>query len=145
MRARTVARIAPVALCVALAGCGPSKGTVSGKVTHKGKPVVWGSVTLIASDGVQYAGQITPEGTYTVPHVPGGAVKIAVASPNPDGTSRGGPAAARGGSGDRSGEEARQMPPPGAWFALPEKYGDPAQSGLTGTVSGDTTIDLDLP
>lgn len=120
-------------------GCGPSKGTVSGKVTHKGKPVVWGSVSLIASDGVQYVGQITPEGTYTIPNVPSGSVKICVSSPNPDVSARG-PGAAGDGGGDPT-----PKPKAGAWFALPEQYNDPQKSGLTGTVRGDTTIDVDLP
>jgi hypothetical protein len=140
---RTASLVALGLLVLGSGGC-KSKGTVSGKVAHKGKPVIWGTVTIIGSDKIQYAGQITPEGTYTVPDVPGGPVKIAVSSPNPDGTSRGGPAAQRG--GDLAGAEP---PPPviksGGWFPIPDKYSNPETSGLTGTVNADTVINLDLP
>jgi hypothetical protein len=138
-------RVLAVGLFVVACGCS-SKGTVSGKVNYRGKPVVWGTVTVIASDNVQYAAQITPEGTYSIPNVPTGPAKFAVSSPNPDGTARGGPAAANGGAGDRGspGEGGPPNPPPGAWFALPEKYSDPLQSGLTGTVGASSTVNLDL-
>jgi hypothetical protein len=148
MNRRSVLRVVLLgALCLVLAGgCGSRGGTVRGKVTRKGKPVVWGTVTLIGSDGVQYAGQLTPEGTYSIPGVPGGPVKIAVSSPNPDGSSRGGPAAANAGTGDGPAPEAlANRPPAGAWIRLPEKYSDPQKSGLTGTVNSDTVIDIDLP
>ncbi len=146
MTRRFVLHLLPLAaLCLLSAGCGPPKGTVSGKVTHKNKPVVWGTVTIIASDNVQYAAQITPEGTYSIPNVPGGPVKISLTSPNPDGNVRGGPAATAGGAGDGGGGNTAPAIKPGAWFAIPEKYSDPQKSGLTGTVRGDTTIDVDLP
>jgi hypothetical protein len=136
------------ALCVFLfisAGCSPSKGTVSGLVKRQGKPIVWGNVTLIASDNAAYSGPITSQGTYSIPNVPGGPVKLCVTSTNPDGAARGGPAAERSAASDRAAAGAnRSLPPAGAWIAIPDKYTDPQQSGLTGTVKGDTTIDLDL-
>jgi hypothetical protein len=148
MNRRPVLRIAPLgALCflLAVSGCGSRGGTVSGKVTHKGKPVVWGTVSVYASDGVQYPGMITAEGTYSIPNVPSGPVKLTVSSPNPDGTDRGGPAAANAGTGDSPGREAGvTRPPAGTWTAIPERYSDPNQSGLVGTVSSDTVINLDL-
>jgi hypothetical protein len=128
---------------LAVSGCGSSKGTVSGKVVCGGKAVVWGSVTLIASDNMTYAAQITPEGTYSVPNVPGGPVKICVTSPNPDTVARGGPAP-RGTASDRADAAPVAKPPDGSWVELPEKYSDPEKSGLTGTVNGNTTIDLNL-
>ena|SRR5262245_912624 len=140
-------RLRMLAVSILLVACGcSSKGTVSGKVTYRGKPVVWGTVSVIASDNVQYAAQITPEGTYSIPNVPTGPARFAVSSPNPDGTARGGPAAANGGAGDRGspGEGGPPNPPPGAWVALPEKYNDPLQSGLTGTIGASSTVDLVL-
>ena len=138
-------RVAVLGLLLIACGCS-SRGTVSGKVTFRGKPVVWGTVSVIASDNVQYAAQITSEGTYSIPNVPTGPAKFAVSSPNPDGTARGGPAAANDGAGDRgsAGEGGPPNPPPGAWFALPEKYNDPLKSGLTGTVGAQSTVDLIL-
>lgn len=125
-------------------GC-QSRGTVTGKVTHKGKPVIWGTVTLIASDNMAYPGQITMDGNYTVANVPDGPVKIGVSSPNPDGTNRGGPAANQGGAGDRGGADPTPAIKAGKWFPLPEAYSDPLKSGLTGTVKGNTVINVELP
>jgi hypothetical protein len=152
MNRRPVLRLVPLCAAglLALAGCGGDKGTLSGKVTYQGKPVVLGYVSVIASDNVQYAGPINSDGSYSIPNVPGGPVKIAVSSPNP-GAKPGSPAAAgegrkvKGGTGDLPGEEAG---PPGAapagWVALPEKYADPQTSGLANSVRGDTVINLDL-
>jgi hypothetical protein len=72
MTSRILPRLVSIAvLCCLLTsiGCG-SRGTLSGKVTYKNKPVVWGSVSVIASDNIQYASQITPEGTYSIAKVP---------------------------------------------------------------------------
>jgi hypothetical protein len=129
---------------ISACGCGTSKGTVSGKVMRQGKPVVWGNVTLIASDNAAYAAPITPEGTYSIPNVPEGPVKLCVTSTNPDGAARGGPAAARAEIADRASSGPSRLPSAGAWIAIPEKYSDPEQSGLIGTVKKDTTIDLNL-
>jgi hypothetical protein len=138
------ASMVAVAMLFLASGCS-SKTTVSGKVTYKGKPVVWGTVSIIAKDNIQYAAQINPDGTYTIPNVPTGPAKFAVSSPNPDGTARGGPAAANGGAGDRGsgGEGGPPNPPAGTWFPLPEKYTDPLKSGLAGTI-GSGPFDLNL-
>src|SRR5205823_14560750 len=97
---RPVLRLAPLiaAGLLAVCGCSPGKGTVSGKVTYKGKPVVWGTVSAVASDNVQYAAPITPQGTYSIPKRPGRPVRLTVSSPNP-GVKPGSPLA-RGGAGD---------------------------------------------
>ena len=77
---RPVLRLAPLiaAGLLAVCGCSPGKGTVSGKVTYKGKPVVWGTVSAVASDNVQYAAPITPQGTYSIPNVPYGSLTVTV-------------------------------------------------------------------
>jgi hypothetical protein len=158
MMNRHAARAAAAVLLgflLAVGGCGPSTGTVTGKVTHKGKPVVWGTITMIASDNIPYSGSLNPDGTYSIVGVRGGPVKIGVMSPNPDGATRGStPVGGRpgaGAAGDLGGKAAAPaqpavaLPAPGAWFALPDKYADPLQSGLTGTVQGDTVLNVDLP
>jgi hypothetical protein len=103
-----------------------------------------GTVSAIASDNIQYTASITPEGTYTIPNVPHGPVKLGVSSPNPDARARGGPAA-QASLEDADRAAAAGAPPPGrAWVEVPEKYGDPLSSGLTGTVRSAMTIDLTL-
>src|SRR5687768_6141681 len=89
---------ASAVLFVMIAGCGPARGTLSGKVTHKDKSVVWGSVSAIGSDGIQYDGKITPEGTYAIGGVTGGPIKLCVTSPNPAANRPGG---SRSAVGDR--------------------------------------------
>src|SRR5262249_15041092 len=69
-------------LALILAGCGASTGTVTGKVTLKGgKPVTGGTVTFIGTDQKVVTSPIDAEGTYTIPKVPVGEVKIGVAPP----------------------------------------------------------------
>ena len=68
------------------AGCAPSTTTASGKVSYQGKPVVWGSVTLVAADGTVHQAGIEPDGSYKVPNVPvgtsqGGGRVLAAAGP----------------------------------------------------------------
>src|SRR5262245_13565118 len=149
MNRRSVFRLVPACACalglLALAGCGSGKGTVSGTVAYNGKKLTSGTVSVIASDGIQYAAQITTDGKYSIPNVPSGPVKITVSSPNPDDAIRGGPAAARGkgaaAQGDLGGGDQPLPPrdpiPPGSWMAIPEKYSDLEKSGLTGNVRGD--------
>jgi hypothetical protein len=75
-----------VVLSLALAGCGDSVkvGTLSGKVTYKGKPLEFGSVTLQPVGGGPLArGTIQSDGTYTVttdgkPGAPLGMNKVRV-------------------------------------------------------------------
>lgn len=124
-------------------GCGPSRGSVSGKVTYKGNPVVWGTVTVVASDNMSYAGQITSDGTYSIPNVPHGPVKFCVTSPNPAAKKLTAPPK-HGGADLPDPDPAQALPPAGAWVLIPEKYADFQQSGLIGTVDSDTVIDLPL-
>ena len=125
-------RLALVGL-LAVAGCGPGTATVAGKVSYQGKPVVWGSVTLQAADGSMHQVGLNPDGTYRLDGVPVGPAKAGVSSPDPKPSPR---AVAAGGP-------AGPQPPAGAWFPLPERFADPAKSGLTVPVGGGPA-DLDL-
>jgi hypothetical protein len=55
-------------------------GTVRGTVTFKGQPLPSGKVSILSECGVVCSGDIGPDGGYTVYRVPGGPVKIAVAT-----------------------------------------------------------------
>lgn len=153
-----------------LSGCSGST-SVSGKVTYDGKPVVWGSVSLVDASGAYHQGSIGLDGTYKIDNVPVGPVKIGVTSPKPaeeqaggkggKGAGGGGGKGAGGGKGGGAlGEDPREKflreqggtpaapppaPPSGAWFALPEKYRDPMTSGLNGTVTAGQPLNIDLP
>ena len=135
--------LAGLGLCLvtAGAGCGPGKGDMSGTVTFKGKPVTSGTVDFLGSDGIHHYAAIEGDGTYSIKGVPGGAAKVGVYSPDPSDTA----ALSRGGSGKPS--RAAQNPGSRAgWFSIPDKYGDPAASGLTFTIKrGPNTYNIDLP
>jgi hypothetical protein len=119
-----------LALLALAPGCGPRTATAAGKVTFQGKPVVWGSVTLRASDGSIHQIGLNPDGTYRLEGVPVGPAKVGVSSPDPKPSAR----AARI---DDERVRPAPAPPPGAWFALPPKYADPATSGVTVQVGAD--------
>jgi hypothetical protein len=143
MRLQAVA--APILCVLAMAaadGCAPARGTVTGKVTYKEKIISWGTVSLFASDNMQYSGEITADGTYAIANVPSGAVKICVVSPKPDDGKR---SAATGNerAGIRRDLKVARVPPAN-WVSIPERYGDLQTTTLSGTVRSDTTIHLEL-
>lgn len=132
------------ALTLTFSGCGAGTGDVSGKVTHKHKALVFGTVMIVGSDGLPRYGEITEEGTYWVAGVPCGQVHIAVNSPDPTT-----PLFSKDeskGPRTRPPEEAKRLAAlKSKWFALPDKYGDPNTSALTLAVHrGLNTQDIDL-
>jgi hypothetical protein len=163
-----VTAVAVTCLGMVLAsGCagGGSAGRVTGKVTAGGKPLVWGTVTLVDAKGQYRQGVIDLNGQYGIDNVPAGPVKIGVVSENPDpgGTAGGGkgggagagagaaagrggksvdPREARGFRPDTSGAPAK--PPPGAWFPIDAKFSDPMTSGLTGEVKAGKESELNI-
>ncbi|HYH64640.1 MAG TPA: hypothetical protein VD866_08100 [Urbifossiella sp.] len=150
----TAGRAAPLALVLALAtGCGGGTGSVSGTVTYKpnGKTLTSGSVMVLPSKGEAKYGAIGPDGTYQVNDVPAGPCKVTVSSPDPtEVTSRGPPGgeAATGRPnipGREPAAKAAKAAPPTGWFAIPDKYGDPNNSGLSVEVKkGVTTYNIEL-
>lgn len=134
-------------LC-AVAGCGASKADVTGTAAYRGKPLVWGTVTVIASDHMPYYGAIHADGTFTIKNVPLGSARVGVGSIDPYYEPK----------FDKPEEKARYeelrarvnvqllpKPPKGAWFRIPAKYNDPLKSGLTAdVVAPTTTLNLTL-
>jgi hypothetical protein len=141
--------IKPAVLLAALAltGCGEGTTDVSGKVTYKGKPVAFGSVVVIDSAGAPKSGSIQPDGTFRVDGVRRGAVKLAVSSPPPPGSEPARrPAGGRDGDDDKVPVNVPPAPPEviKSWFAIPDKYGDPAKSELTAEVKSGEPLNIDL-
>jgi len=147
-------RAAPAAFAlglVLLAGCGGGTGSVSGTVTYKPKgKVASGTVMILAADGKPRYGEIGADGSYSVADVPAGKCKVTVSSPDTSGqVNRGaegppGRPTIQGGREPAGGKGAKAAPPSG-WFAIPEKYGDAANSGLSVDVQrGTTTHNIEL-
>jgi hypothetical protein len=115
------------------AGCG-ANASVSGRVTHKGKPLPAGTVTFLTADNKIFTSQITSDGTFTVPQLTAGTVKIGVQTPPPQ------PA------DDSQAPRPSDAPTPPPPVILPAKYADPNASGLTLTVTGGSqTHNIELP
>jgi len=125
-------------LTLTVTGCG-RRGDVSGKVTYKGKPLVFGTVQFEGSDHMVKQGNINNDGTYSVRGVTTGEAKVAVSSANPN-------------SSDfqvRMPESLRKKIPPRpevkGWFPIPQEYQDLSKPKLSYTVnSGQNTFDIDL-
>jgi hypothetical protein len=117
-------------LLVLAAGCGPSSGTISGKVTYKGKQLPCGTVTFLGPGERMASGLIATDGTYLIPKVPVGPVTVTVVThpPIPVGLS-----------------PIPMAPPPGSYVAIPARYKSPERSGLNYTVTrGSQTYDIHL-
>ncbi|HEY1186184.1 MAG TPA: hypothetical protein VGE74_00945 [Gemmata sp.] len=138
------------AALVTATGCGPARTDVTGTVTYKGRPVVYGTVSVIGPDQVTYYGTIQENGTFSVQGVPVGPVKLGVFSPDPyfeppiSAAEKARIAEARRASGATP-PPLPLKPPKGKWFRLPGKYADPLASGLTAEAApGGAGIELRL-
>jgi hypothetical protein len=67
------------------AGCGPGRGTLTGKISLDDAPLKVGTIAVYSEDGQRSAmGTVTnDDGTYLVKNAPAGPVKIAVVVPSP--------------------------------------------------------------
>lgn len=128
-RVSLLSRLLPGSFALLLVvGCGGT-GTISGTVSFKpiNKKLASGSVMVLASDNLPRYGAIGKDGRYKVDGVPSGTVKVTVTCPDPRGFEVGAGKPSAGPSSSSANEESIDK----NWFAIPEKYGDPARSGLT--------------
>lgn len=119
-------------VALVVAGCQGS-GDLSGKVSYQNKPVVWGTVLVVASDGTIHQANIERDGSYSAKGVRVGEAALAVNSPDPTAPLIRKPEV----QPLEDPAEARQRAElKRNWFPLPDRYGDPKGSGLTHTVGG---------
>jgi hypothetical protein len=144
IHARTTATSLIGLIVLALAGCGPGEGAVSGTVKFKGQPLTVGdnTVTFLGEDGSVKSCTVEPDGSYTFRGVHGGRARITVHSlppppslltaPGEDGQMK-----PVGGAGQPS--------KPGQFGGIPDRYKDPDKSELTFDVHrGSQTFDIEL-
>lgn len=140
-------------------GCGPSKGSLSGKVTLDGKPLRGGRVDFDnKSGGPSATVEINDDGTYSIPVMSGGDYAVTVTTDYLKAGSGGGgmnrmPAAMKGGSVPKENKAGAKVEMPGnpadygykasmpgdsakKYIKIPSKYADSAESGLTYTFTG---------
>lgn len=117
-----------VGLLLASSGCGQKDAAISGKVTFQGAPIPVGTIAFIGQDGKVVSGTID-KGTYSVTGVGVGSnVTVTVMShpPSPMMHPPTGPA------------DGGPVYPPGQYVPIPERFGDPKNSGLTCDVKAGT-------
>jgi len=118
------------------AGC-QSKGNVTGKVTYKGKPLVYGTVLFVCSDKASVQAMIQSDGTYSAAGLAVGDAQVAVNSPNPKIIGM-----------NANWKDPKKKPPPfdvPGWFDIPAKYGSDSTSTLTYKVQGGQNVyDIEL-
>jgi hypothetical protein len=123
-------------LALVAAGC-QSKGNVSGKVTYKGKPLVYGTVLFVCSDRQSVQALIQSDGSYSANGLAVGDAAVAVSSPNPKVI-----------GSMANWKDPKKKPPPfevPGWFEIPARYGIDSSSTLTYNVKGGSQVyDIDL-
>jgi hypothetical protein len=130
-------------------GCGPAVIDVTGTVSFNGKPVVYGTVVVIGSDGIPKNATIAPDGTFRLEGIKPGPVRIAVTSPKPPGLKRSGEktkADDDGLDGRRPADANDSVDPKvrDGWMELPDRYGFPDTSGLETEIEKGKELNLDL-
>jgi hypothetical protein len=141
-----------VAFTISLAGCGSetsNRAVVKGQVKIGDTPLNSGSVTFQTADNRRGSGAIDANGNYTVADAPVGDVSVAVFVPPrpkvpvmktkaPKGVPLQNPAGGENMAGGAGLDPAKVV-------YIPEKYGDPATSGLTYKVErGEQTHNINL-
>lgn len=151
-RKRVIVRLAVVGGVMLLAAGafavfrGPSKGTLSGRVTVAGKPVAGGWVVAVSPDGATRTASLTDDGRFAFAAVPQGPVNLGVISPDPARVEQ---------RGKRLSLRSERLAPDdlGApctpdrskWQAVPAKFEDPRGSGLATIVGPSTVFDVTIP
>lgn len=122
---------------LAAAGCAPSRATLSGKVTMRGKPITAGTVVFVGANNQIATGKLDEEGRYVAQRVPMGSLKVAVQTLRPKQLQTMAEQS-KGASGLPN--RLKNLVP------VPQKYADPETSGLTCEVNqSQLEHDIDLP
>ncbi len=128
------ARVLALLALLGAMGCSTSPGTVSGKVYYQGTPLKGGNVLFRNVEKNQSGtSSIAEDGSYTIPQLPPGLVKITVETES---------LKVRAGARKLNlppGAPNKPMDPEEAkrrYVEIPGKYADVEQSGLTFTVKG---------
>jgi hypothetical protein len=137
---------APLAVLAAgVTGCGRPADSVTGKVTFRDSLLHNGAVILYCEDQQIIHGLIGPDGTYAIPNVSRGRVRVAVRVPSQTKEvwhQRAKlPPAVNGPVFPARGPAGKSVPMP----IVPVRYELPEESGLTVTVNGGVTVfDINL-
>jgi len=138
MNTRSLNLVFVVALLALTLGCSRS-GRLTGTVMYQDRPVVSGTVTLVASDGVTHQAIIHPDGSFELTGVSSGIAKVAITSPDPVQQAKQIEAVQRSrasGTTQPKKSSPQTAAAPTGWFPLPDRFADPEQSGITLDIRG---------
>ena len=127
------------------AGCGPSFGEVSGKVTYNGKSVPAGVVAFLSAESNEPAtAQLERDGSYRLPKVRCGPARITVTAPDPKFARKPPVLGPHAKEKDKLFHQ-RELEAFVEAVQLPQRYADAEKSRLAHTVqSGTQTFDIPL-
>jgi hypothetical protein len=147
---RALTLLVAAAVGLGTAGCSKPVGSLSGKVTYKGKEVKGGNVIFLKADGQTVWAPIKEDGTYSVDKIPAGPVKVGVETSSLKPKNAPGQAPRRSNPAPADAQnQPKQMDDPvelaKRYVAIPDKYEDPKTSGKEYTVTpGKQTFDIPL-
>jgi hypothetical protein len=122
---------------LSILGCGHPKGTVSGIVTYKDKPLPGGFITFVPEQGSgSYSGKIQQDGSYRVADIPAGPVKIGVQAPQAPKHAESMISPVDIAKGAKPGAKGAAPASGTTYVNIPPSYSDPEKSGLRLTVTG---------
>jgi hypothetical protein len=121
------------AAAVAMVGCSPSSGTVSGKVYYGDELVKAGTVTFFCADGRGIRTGIRADGSYTVEQVPLGTARVCVDTSALDPKKKPPYSPPPGKKVDLPGANE---PDPSLYVAVPPRYATAETTDLTCEVAG---------
>jgi len=131
--------------CAFVAGCGKGTGDINGTVTYKGTPLKFGTVSVIDSEEKSQAGEIQPDGTYSIKKVALGPAKVTVSATDPKVREEIKDMLAKSRQVGAGGKFAGERPDQKKLSVIPEKYSNPDKSGLTVDVQrGATSYNISL-
>ena len=133
---------------VALSGCGPKVGSITGTVTYKGKTLPSGTVSFLGANNEVMSSPIASDGTYTIPKVSVGQAKVTVSmpiTPIVPNNMKMDPAKMKGGADPTGGTGTSPTAPAGPKMKIPPHYQNPETSKLTFDVNpGPQSYDIKL-
>jgi hypothetical protein len=144
---RLLGLAAAVALAATLPGCGGGggKGDLSGKVqlieSGRTRTVVYGDITVVASDGSTHHCEIDETGSYSLSDIPAGEAKVTVMAVDPKVA-----AIAQGRIRSREGQKGGgRKVDPSKFIPIPQKYQNAGTTDLTVTIAkGSNTYDIQM-
>jgi hypothetical protein len=130
-----------LAFLLLAAGCGESRGTLSGKVFYQGTALTEGQVSFFPETGPAVIAPIGADGSYTAKGLPVGPARVAVSPPRTATIEPMGPEIDR----DKLMKMMRPGGTPPTW-QVPDTYSSPEKSGMTCTVTGGAQeFDVKIP